>query len=49
MAKAWYALIGANETRKAEAVKLCATGVFGVTAFELAMEDVLLGGELGVD
>ncbi|KAK0924610.1 hypothetical protein LTR57_005834 [Friedmanniomyces endolithicus] len=49
MAESWYALMAANETGKAEAVKICAVGVFGVTAFELAMEDVLLGGELGVD
>ena len=49
MAQAWYNLVCAKETGKAEVVKLCAVEVFGVTAFELAMEDVLLGGELGVD
>jgi len=41
MAKAWHTLTKAAETGKAEAVKQCALRVFGVTAFELAMEDVM--------
>ncbi|TKA73406.1 hypothetical protein B0A55_04278 [Friedmanniomyces simplex] len=45
MAEAWHSLVKASEKGKAETVKLCAIGVFGVTAFELAMEDVVDGDE----
>ncbi|KAK5735673.1 hypothetical protein LTR17_008024 [Elasticomyces elasticus] len=41
MAKAWYYLVK-MENKKADLVKCCGIEVFGLTAFELAMEDVEL-------